>query len=391
MADEQTLSLVLEELKAAMQGQSIANPWQFIHEFSHRKLAPSSPASPATQPSAGGEATAAPPPASLHVAPASARPRSNSTILFPSTRDLDVTDPSAIETSLTSLHTRFQQDMVQLANIDSLDGELDENRDVSSASAVESAVESEVSAGLNSIRVQSISESADSDSDDDAGPARRLQPNPMTHLLGGLAAPGADVTKSFAILAKRLQFRARREEFYPETDPEPLVIAMVGLPARGKSFAARRICRYAGWQGIPCRIFNAGNYRRQVMGADQDASFFDPDNRAAADARERMAEMAAADLMAYIRKGGQIGIFDATNTVRARRDWVVDTFAQVPPLGRGTRLIGSESTAGGFRTGEDCVLLGGGPGPPGVSNRRPAAVMSGTTDADVESLCLPPL
>lgn len=39
------------------------------------------------------------------------------------------------------------------------------------------------------------------------------------------------------------------------------VLAMVGLPARGKSYIVKMIMRYLRWTGIKSDIFNVGNYR----------------------------------------------------------------------------------------------------------------------------------
>ncbi len=38
----------------------------------------------------------------------------------------------------------------------------------------------------------------------------------------------------------------------------PTVIVMVGLPARGKTFIARKMARYLIWQGVKTRVFNVG-------------------------------------------------------------------------------------------------------------------------------------
>ena len=43
-----------------------------------------------------------------------------------------------------------------------------------------------------------------------------------------------------------------------------LVIAMVGLPARGKSTMARKLCRTLELDGVNARIFNNGKLRRQM-------------------------------------------------------------------------------------------------------------------------------
>lgn len=45
-----------------------------------------------------------------------------------------------------------------------------------------------------------------------------------------------------------------------------LVIIMVGLPARGKSYITKKIQRYLSWQQHDARIFNVGNRRRIAAG-----------------------------------------------------------------------------------------------------------------------------
>lgn len=45
-----------------------------------------------------------------------------------------------------------------------------------------------------------------------------------------------------------------------------LVIIMVGLPARGKSYITKKIQRYLSWQQHDAKIFNVGNRRRVAAG-----------------------------------------------------------------------------------------------------------------------------
>lgn len=45
-----------------------------------------------------------------------------------------------------------------------------------------------------------------------------------------------------------------------------LVIIMVGLPARGKSYITKKIQRYLSWQQHDTKIFNVGNRRRIAAG-----------------------------------------------------------------------------------------------------------------------------
>ncbi len=106
--------------------------------------------------------------------------------------------------------------------------------------------------------------------------------------------------------------------------PDRLVVVMVGLPARGKTFTARKLARYLRWQGRRARVFNVGNYRRERLGAQQPATFFDPTNPEGLAARRAMAEAALDDLLSWIDEGGEVGIYDATNSTRARRRWVAE-------------------------------------------------------------------
>ena len=102
-----------------------------------------------------------------------------------------------------------------------------------------------------------------------------------------------------------------------------IAIVMVGLPARGKTFMARKLARYLGWLGYACAVFNVGNYRRATFGAEVPASFFDPSNPDGVAARRKVALNALDDLLAFHHdRGGQISIYDATNSTRERRDLV---------------------------------------------------------------------
>jgi broad specificity phosphatase PhoE/predicted kinase len=98
------------------------------------------------------------------------------------------------------------------------------------------------------------------------------------------------------------------------------LIALVGLPARGKTFTARKLAGYLGWLGYPTQVFNVGERRRALLGSGQLHDFFDPANRDAAAQRHRLAETTLDDAMAFLRGVGRVAIFDATNTTRERRD-----------------------------------------------------------------------
>ncbi|KAI0845744.1 bifunctional 6-phosphofructo-2-kinase/fructose-2,6-bisphosphate 2-phosphatase [Daldinia vernicosa] len=154
-----------------------------------------------------------------------------------------------------------------------------------------------------------------------------------------------------------------------------LVIIMVGLPARGKSYITKKLRRYLSWQQHNTRIFNVGNRRRVaavssptmnrqdgstdmptptttilVNGTqpptdsparkrsspqdqdepaptpmDQSAKFFDPNNEQASKLREEIAIDTLNELLDYlINGGGSVGILDATNSTIHRRQRLFD-------------------------------------------------------------------
>lgn len=113
----------------------------------------------------------------------------------------------------------------------------------------------------------------------------------------------------------------------PSMPPKPsgkLAFVMVGLPARGKTFIARKVARYLSWLGHKTRVFNVGAYRRERLGSHQHHSFFDHENAAGNSARLDMANVALDDLLEWVHGGGEIGIYDATDSTRERRRMVRD-------------------------------------------------------------------
>ena len=104
------------------------------------------------------------------------------------------------------------------------------------------------------------------------------------------------------------------------TGSQKLALVMVGLPARGKTFVARKVQRYVSWLGYRTLWVNVGDYRRARAGAQQPAGYFAPDNAATRGDREGFAMAALDDLLAWFDRGGEIGIYDATNAERLRRD-----------------------------------------------------------------------
>jgi 6-phosphofructo-2-kinase/fructose-2,6-biphosphatase 2 len=84
--------------------------------------------------------------------------------------------------------------------------------------------------------------------------------------------------------------------------------------------------RYLQWLSIPAQTFNVGNYRRNDA-PHPPADFFDTNNAEGERKRRAAAEAAIADMLAWFRTGGVVGILDATNSTKDRRKWVMDTCA----------------------------------------------------------------
>ena len=101
-----------------------------------------------------------------------------------------------------------------------------------------------------------------------------------------------------------------------------LYVAMVGLPARGKSTLAKRIRSGLEQQGIRTAIFNNGELRRMLFGLESgSAEFFNPDNTRAQRLRDQITHQNMERARAWLDEGGDVAIIDATNgTVHQRVD-----------------------------------------------------------------------
>lgn len=117
------------------------------------------------------------------------------------------------------------------------------------------------------------------------------------------------------------------------TAGDKLVLVMVGLPARGKTYIARRVARYLQFfHGAPTKVFNVGNYRREISGAKVGSSFFSNKNAKSLAERQKAAEYAMRDLKQWLQEKndkGRVGIFDATNTTKERREWIIQELAGI--------------------------------------------------------------
>lgn len=110
-----------------------------------------------------------------------------------------------------------------------------------------------------------------------------------------------------------------------------LVIAMVGLPARGKSTMARKIARTLEMDEVRVRIFNNGDLRRELgMGNTAEADFFSPGNPQGVALREEWFRINLQRSQSFLENGGEVAILDASNVTQARRRVISATFSTVP-------------------------------------------------------------
>ena len=114
---------------------------------------------------------------------------------------------------------------------------------------------------------------------------------------------------------------------------DKLVIAMVGLPARGKSTMARKIARTFELDEVRVKIFNNGELRRAMAGKETSApDFFAPGNEQGVAFREECARINLKRAREFLMNGGKIALIDASNVTRKRRRGIEETFADIPLL-----------------------------------------------------------
>lgn len=110
-----------------------------------------------------------------------------------------------------------------------------------------------------------------------------------------------------------------------------LVIAMVGLPARGKSTMARKIAGTLLLDGVKVRIFNNGDVRRRL--SQENSSFpemFSPDNPDGVRFREKCARINLELARDFLEHDGEVAIIDAANVTCGRRKLIKENFPDFP-------------------------------------------------------------
>ncbi|KAJ0400226.1 hypothetical protein ATCC90586_002825 [Pythium insidiosum] len=99
-----------------------------------------------------------------------------------------------------------------------------------------------------------------------------------------------------------------------------LMLFLVGLPARGKTFIGHILARHLTWMGHQTQVFNSGEYRRRLVGAHVNHDFWDPHNADSAEIRKKIARQCLDDAISALETDAcDCVIFDATNATRNRR------------------------------------------------------------------------
>ncbi|KEG06121.1 6-phosphofructo-2-kinase/fructose-2,6-biphosphatase [Trypanosoma grayi] len=100
--------------------------------------------------------------------------------------------------------------------------------------------------------------------------------------------------------------------------PQPmmgsLIVIMVGLSGRGKTYIARQIQRYFQWNGLQSKIFTYSDYRRKLVPGDIPYStLMEPE------LESRVATDIAHDMVQYIAQTDSVAVMDGTNCAPLRR------------------------------------------------------------------------
>ncbi|KAF7846412.1 hypothetical protein BT93_L4413 [Corymbia citriodora subsp. variegata] len=111
-----------------------------------------------------------------------------------------------------------------------------------------------------------------------------------------------------------------------------MVIATVGLPARGKTHISVALARYLRWLGVKTRIFHLGDYRRAIVGPGKDVPddyFFVNASPSSVLLRQKILRKCREEIYHFLEhENGQIAIYDAVNPTAAGRIVLAKEFAK---------------------------------------------------------------
>jgi predicted kinase len=156
---------------------------------------------------------------------------------------------------------------------------------------------------------------------------------------GGAAAEQRSMRGSMGAIGAAADYNPMPQETCPPADAESgtygdrVVVVMVGLPARGKTFIARKLAAYLSFfHGAQIQTFNIAEYRRRLGASDDHSAAFFEDNTSGKAARDKFAEAAMSDMKAWLSADmslGRVGIFDGTNCTQDRRQWILRSLSDV--------------------------------------------------------------
>lgn len=109
-----------------------------------------------------------------------------------------------------------------------------------------------------------------------------------------------------------------------------VVVAMCGLPGRGKSQVAQCLSRRLNWNGDSTKVMRVSEYRRRRVepyGEAVSHELFRPDHTANAALRALAQGDAMQDCGSWLAAGNSVAILDATLVTRAQRAEVFDYFS----------------------------------------------------------------
>lgn len=112
-----------------------------------------------------------------------------------------------------------------------------------------------------------------------------------------------------------------------------MYIAMVGLPARGKSTIATKLKESLVHESVKARIFNNGDLRRKTIRENTSyAGFFDSNNSEGVAIREQIALTNMERAQKFLNGTGHVAILDASNISRDRRERIQSRLNDHPIL-----------------------------------------------------------
>lgn len=116
-----------------------------------------------------------------------------------------------------------------------------------------------------------------------------------------------------AQMASGLVLEAQPSEDQPSIMSGNMIVIMVGLPGRGKTYIAQHILRYFMWNHYKCQRFTHQSYRKRATGTAASFPTHVPD-------AERLTSLLlATEINDYFGSGGNIALIDGTHSTPLRR------------------------------------------------------------------------